>query len=332
MLNKKNFIVENCQQFPDLNNVLNSSHPSFTLSSSKMIFEYTILSLVNLKAMAQILQCSYSAALTFQYSCDLYLFILTNYINTNDINGSHVNVLSDISDTDFKHCENLEFLDLTNTKIFSLPENWLLSNPKLSIFTIASVLNGNIPEKLFTSQAANLEFLTIVFNRKKLREYILQAAGEDFTENDIEDIQEPLKGIYKEIANETKGKLVSIMFDSASRHGRHVFAVSLRYAKGDKVVERTIGVITQHQRQTGANLFNQVELLIRKVGLTINDIYSTCTDQGANMLRAADLAIQAQDAIRICRAIANLEHEEEINIDGAQAAERAEEMWNICFV
>ncbi|CAH1735728.1 unnamed protein product [Chironomus riparius] len=194
-------------------------------------------------------------------------------------------------------------------------------------FFLSSNISLNCAERLRKVEIVQREFdaYNKVFNRKKLREYILQAAGED-TENDIEDIQEPLKGIYKEIANETKGKLVSIMFDSASRHGRHVFAVSLRYAKGDKVVERTIGVITQHQRQTGANLFNQVELLLRKVGLTINDIYSTCTDQGANMLRAADLAIQAQDAIRICRAIANLEHEEEINIDEAQAAERAEEI------
>lgn len=123
------------------------------------------------------------------------------------------------------------------------------------------------------------------FNRKKLKEYILRASEQ----------------IYKEIGNEVRGKFPSLMFDSASRHGRHVFAASLRFAKEGKLVERTIGVITQHQQQSARNLFNQIVQMLSRVGLTVDDIYSTCTDQGANMLRAAELTKQAQKAVRICR-------------------------------
>lgn len=94
------------------------------------------------------------------------------------------------------------------------------------------------------------------------------------------------------------------MFDSATRHGRHVFSASLRYALGEVLVDRTIGVITQHQRQTGRNLNTQINQLLGKVGLTQDNLYSTCSDQGANMLRAADLIIEAQAAIRIVRGIA----------------------------
>jgi hypothetical protein len=163
-----------------------------------------------------------------------------------------------------------------------------------------------------------------VFNRKKLREYILQAAGEVHGRGEE---SEPT-GIYKEIANEVRGKLPSLMFDSASRHGRHVFSASLRYAKGDKLIDRTIGVITQHQRQTAANLFGQIEQLLRKVGLNIDDIYSTCTDQGTNMLKAADLTSEAQKAIRIVRDIANFVQEDDeagINFNHMQVQEEAEE-------
>ena len=151
-----------------------------------MIFKFLIFSLVNPESMAHVLQCSYSAALSFQYSCDLFLFTLTNDYIVNDIKGTHVDgksdedvvlvaartgsyspvfptiicdkyqnikaikfrnqILSVIKDTDFKSCENLEVLDLTNTKILSLPENFLASKTKLTVFTIMSQLSGNISQ------------------------------------------------------------------------------------------------------------------------------------------------------------------------------------------
>ena len=132
------------------------------------------------------------------------------------------------------------------------------------------------------------------FNSRKLKEYILQAAEQ----------------IYREIASEVRGKFPSLMFKSASRHETNVFLASLRFAKGVKLVEHSIGVITQHQHQTGSHLFHQIEQLLARVGLTFDDIYSTCTDQESNMLKAADLTREALAAIRICRGIANQEDNE----------------------
>lgn len=113
--------------------------------------------------------------------------------------------------------------------------------------------------------------------------------------------------MYMQITKEVRGKFPSIMFDSASRQGENVFLVSLRFANGENLVDRTIGFIAQNQQQTAWQLFNQIDQLLNRVGLTFDDIYSTCTDQGANMLRAADLMMEAMAAIRICRGIANQE-------------------------
>ncbi|KAG5666037.1 hypothetical protein PVAND_017781, partial [Polypedilum vanderplanki] len=55
--------------------------------------------------------------------------------------------------------------------------------------------------------------------------------------------------------------------------------------------------------------------MLEIVGLTENDIYATCTDQGANMLRAADLMIEAQQVLTVCR---ELERDENADSEGEE--------------
>ncbi|KAG5674184.1 hypothetical protein PVAND_004167 [Polypedilum vanderplanki] len=132
-------------------------------------------------------------------------------------------------------------------------------------------------------------------NRRNLRKYIMQAAEQ----------------IYQLIANDLKGKLPSIMFDSASRDKRHVFSASLRYLNGKEIIERTLGMVTLHEQHRSELLKNELTSLLERVGLNLNEIYSTCTDQGANMLKAADLIIEAQTSLRIAKDL----EEQEIQSD-----------------
>ena len=132
-------------------------------------------------------------------------------------------------------------------------------------------------------------------------------------------------GIYSEIAKEVRGKFPSLMFEAASRHGNHVFLVNLSYAMEEKLVKRTIGFITQNQQQTARDLVYQIELLLTKVGLTLDDIYSVCTDQGANILKVADLTIEAIAALKLCRGIANLNDNIDQDINRTREEEREDE-------
>lgn len=165
---------------------------------------------------------------------------------------------------------------------------------------VGMFLNGNM-SLTFADMLNDIEVVKREFeannktlNSSSLKEFMFTAAEQ----------------MYMQITKEVRGKFPSIMFDSASRNGENVFLVSLRFASGENLVDRTIGFIAQNQQQTAWQLFNQIDLLLNRVGLNFDDIYSTCTDQGANMLKAADLMMEAMAAIRICRGIANQQKNE----------------------
>ena len=69
------------------------------------------------------------------------------------------------------------------------------------------------------------------------------------------------------------------MFDSASRLNTNVFSESIRYTKDGKLYNRILGMLTQHGRQLGSVLADQLITVIAKVGKGADDINSTCSDQ-----------------------------------------------------
>ena len=64
--------------------------------------------------------------------------------------------------------------------------------------------------------------------------------------------------------------------------------------------DRTLGMLTQHGRQLGSVLVDQLTTLIAKVGKGADDIYSTCSDQGRNMIKASDAIKEMQNQMIIC--------------------------------
>ena len=80
----------------------------------------------------------------------------------------------------------------------------------------------------------------------------------------------------------------------------NVFSGSIRYTKDGKLYDRTLGMLTQHGRQLGSILADQLNTLIAKVWKGIDDIYSTCSDQGKSMLKASDAIKEMQSQMIIC--------------------------------
>lgn len=123
----------------------------------------------------------------------------------------------------------------------------------------------------------------ININRQNVRKFIIEGAAK----------------ILKLISKETQGKLVSLSFDSASRYRRNVFSASVRYIKDTVVYDRVIGIITQNDRQFGVILAEQLTTLLRSIDKSVNDIYSTCCDNGTNMLKASQLLFESQQQISL---------------------------------
>lgn len=86
-------------------------------------------------------------------------------------------------------------------------------------------------------------------------------------------------------------------YDSASRLGRNVFSLSIRYMDNGNIIERTAGMMTQNTHQTGINLAEEVKLILKKFDKTVNDVYAICSDGGRNMVKTAELLKNAQDQI-----------------------------------
>lgn len=119
----------------------------------------------------------------------------------------------------------------------------------------------------------------ITLNRKKLKEYITIASHQ----------------VYSLIQSELIDSFPSVMYDSSSRHGRNIFTVSTRFVNERGThQERTLGMLRQNGPQYGNILSDQIKELLQKVGVEIPKIYVACSDGGSNMIRAANLLVEAQ--------------------------------------
>ena len=65
------------------------------------------------------------------------------------------------------------------------------------------------------------------------------------------------------------------MFDSASRLDTNIFSGSIHYTKNGELHDRTLGMLTQHGRQLGSVLADQLITLNAKVGKGAVNICST---------------------------------------------------------
>lgn len=128
-----------------------------------------------------------------------------------------------------------------------------------------------------------LKPFNITLNRRTIKDYIHQAYQQG-----IEIITDEFKDTY-----------ISLMYDSASRNGRNVFGVSARFIKNGEITERTLGIITMESSQTSEALLQQITTLLTLFGKSVNDVASSCSDQGRNMIKTSNLIILAQDQIHL---------------------------------
>ncbi|XP_065084689.1 uncharacterized protein LOC135706932 [Ochlerotatus camptorhynchus] len=122
---------------------------------------------------------------------------------------------------------------------------------------------------------------------KQLLDPLASAVGVTMNPTNMKATVKEIAGRIREaIAAETKGRLISLKIDSASRHNRHVLGINAQYSINDSVVIRTLGMLEIKERQTARFLKSKILEVVNSYGVGINQIFSVTCDNGANMLAA----------------------------------------------
>ncbi|XP_034237445.1 zinc finger BED domain-containing protein DAYSLEEPER-like [Thrips palmi] len=112
-------------------------------------------------------------------------------------------------------------------------------------------------------------------------------------------IKDSAKELRNFIKNEIKGKVVSLKVDSTTKNGEPYFGVNIQFSKDGTTQLRTLAVKRLFLSQTAENLKNEIMTILREYDIEVSSLVSFTCDNGANMLRAADLLkeeqVEAQD-------------------------------------
>lgn len=101
-----------------------------------------------------------------------------------------------------------------------------------------------------------------------------------------EDIESVADDVKKTIREELQGKSVSISLDIVTKYCRSFLGANVQYIHEDKLVLRTIGMLSMDQSHTGAYISQLVTQLATEYGLESKQIYSITTDNAKNVVKS----------------------------------------------
>ncbi|KAK3922771.1 LOW QUALITY PROTEIN: Zinc finger BED domain-containing protein 4, partial [Frankliniella fusca] len=97
------------------------------------------------------------------------------------------------------------------------------------------------------------------------------------------------------IKQEVKGKILSLKVDSSKKDGRPFFGVNIQFSKDGEIELRTLAVRELHVSQSAHNLKEEIMNILDLYEINIGNLVSFTSDNGSNMLRAADLLRTEQE-------------------------------------
>lgn len=111
-----------------------------------------------------------------------------------------------------------------------------------------------------------------------------------FTREQVKmDIETANSFIQNQIRSEVKNILVSLMVDIRSKRGKSILGMQIQYIKNDQIKIRTVGMVRMLKPHTGAYIAELIEKKLKEYSISLDQIYSLTTDNGANMLKAVSL-------------------------------------------
>lgn len=92
-----------------------------------------------------------------------------------------------------------------------------------------------------------------------------------------------------QIKEEVQGKMISIKVDAATRLNRSFLGVNIQFMKEDTICLRTLACRELYESHTGAYLKKVILEVLEEYGISIFQIYSFTSDNGANIIKCVDL-------------------------------------------
>lgn len=97
-------------------------------------------------------------------------------------------------------------------------------------------------------------------------------------------VENHAKNIKQEIINETKNIMVCLKLDIASRLDRSILGINIQYVLRDKIILRTLAMREMKERHTSAYIKDVVMQVLELYEISLHQIYTITTDNGANMV------------------------------------------------
>ncbi|KAK3924520.1 Putative AC transposase [Frankliniella fusca] len=111
-------------------------------------------------------------------------------------------------------------------------------------------------------------------------------------------VQEEAARLRSYIKNELSGRLLSLKVDSSKKDGRPFFGVNAQFSKDGEIQLRTLAVRELFVCQTAENLKESVLSILDMYDINITNLVSFTSDNGQNMLRAADFLRSVQEELQ----------------------------------
>lgn len=96
------------------------------------------------------------------------------------------------------------------------------------------------------------------------------------------------------LSEELRDKLLMLKIDAATCRERSVLGINVQYTDGQQIVLTTLAVRELTEKHTGSYISSIVRGVLEEYNLTLNQIYSVTTDNGANMIKAVSLMTEMQ--------------------------------------
>lgn len=106
--------------------------------------------------------------------------------------------------------------------------------------------------------------------------------------------------IIQVITKSVSKRMVSLKVDIATRMDKHILGINVQYINKDyKICVHTLGMIQIKKRHTGEFLKTEIVKCLQEYNLDINQLYSSTTDNGANVLKASKMLRDLQDEMQV---------------------------------
>lgn len=91
-----------------------------------------------------------------------------------------------------------------------------------------------------------------------------------------------MRSLRKHGSESLRSRLFSLKIDCATRIDRAVLGINAQYIENGKIVVQTLAMKELHERHTAQYIELQIQDVLARYELGVNQVYSLTTDNGSN--------------------------------------------------